>query len=389
MVKMYMAFTNQIDDPEEAVREVLEQLKLEENKLKNTIGIIHFYHEFVDTEVCKAVADALPFDVVGCVSAYVGTDERYADVALTVTVFTGDDVSFSVKAIDGISGKSKEQITEEVTRMCAELCAKEAPKLVMPFLSMGPYFSGDDLVDAVNALPEPFPLYGSIVFNTDQEKGHHVLVDGKISSDVHVYVAFYGNFEPKFHITTAFFDFQGTSADVTDAEGTVLKAVNGMTTLQYLREQGMVPADETAITASWTIPAILTYPNATQVVRAFPGLVEGTEFAWATGFIKTGARISFAHLDGDKTVASAALMIEKLVASKKTNVIIYSCAARAWSLGTEYDAEMKKIAECVKVAGAPFNFSLAYTGGEICPVWDKDGKMINILHNCTLTACAF
>ncbi|MDR2578977.1 MAG: hypothetical protein LBC70_09280 [Chitinispirillales bacterium] len=394
---MYTAFTKQVDDPEAAAREILEQLKPQENKLKNTIGIIHFFHEFVETDVCKAIADALPFDVAGCVSSYVGTTERYGDTAMSVTMLTGDDVSFSIRAIEDTNTKSVEQIADELTRMCAELCAEEKPKLVMPFLQVGQHFTSDNLVDTVNALPDPFPLYGTIAFNINKEDdgtGNYTQFNGKISSDMQVYVAFYGNIEPEFHVITSFFDetLQGGYATVTGASETVLESVDGMSALKYLMEQGIILASNN-LSGLWTLPAILLYPNGTEIVHAFHGVVKGTESIWTTNFIKEGAKIKFAHLDGDKTVLSAEHLIKDLAKSNKNNLIMYSCIARSWSLGANFLSEAKKIAACAgehrQTNNAPLNYSLAYSGGEICPVWDKNGKMVNTVHHYTLVACTF
>jgi hypothetical protein len=389
---MYTAFTEQIDDPEAAVREILEQLKPEENKLKNTIGIVHFYHEFVETDVCKAIAAALHFDTVGGVSSYVGTADRYGDIALTVTMLTSDDVNFSIRVVEDVSAKPAEQVTDEVTRMCAELCAKEQPKLVMPFLAMGRYFTGDNLVNIVNALPEPFPLYGTVAFNMNMVEGtHFTMLNDKASSDMHVFVALYGNIEPKFHIVSAFFDedFQSGFATITGAEESVLKSIDGISTLQYLKEHRIISGTSTLV----VLPAVLIYPNGTQVVRAFPGLVEGTEFFWATGSIKEGGKIKFAHLDSNKTVVSAEHIMKELTKLKENDVMMYSCVARVWSLGKKYFAEAQEIVaradDYQQTNNVPLNYSLAYSGGEICPIWDKDGKMINILHNYTLVACTF
>jgi hypothetical protein len=393
---MYTAFTSQIDDPQAAVREILEQLRPEENKLKNTIGIIHFYYEFVETEVCKAIADALPFDVVGCVSSYVGAAGRYGDDALIVTMLTGDDVDFIIRTIEGVSAKPADQTADEITRMCAELCAERKPKLLMPFLAMGSHFTGDNLADTINALPEPLPLFGTVAFNMSSPTGaHYTLINSSVSHDTLVFVAVFGDVEPKFHHTNAFiFDsnFISDYAEATEASEAVLKSVNGISALKYLREQGLIN-DDNESAMMWTIPAILTYPNGTKVVRAFVGIVEGTEHVFATGSIKTGAKIKFAHLDNDSTIASAARMIKDMAEAQNNDAIAYSCLARAWSLGTNIFAEVQKIAECAEEYQnqneKPFNYSLAYSGGEFCPTWDKDGKMINTLQNYTLTACTF
>ena len=128
MHKFYTAFTKEIDNPEAAVRDITEQLKPEENMLKNTVGIVHFYYEFAETGVCRAIADALPFELVGCVSSYSATNGGYGDIFLSVTMLTSDQAEFSVKILEDMDAKPREHISREITRLFEELCLEKNPK---------------------------------------------------------------------------------------------------------------------------------------------------------------------------------------------------------------------------------------------------------------------
>ena len=48
MIKTLTAQTHEIDDVELAVSEILEQLNVGEKLLKNTVGILTCYTEFID-----------------------------------------------------------------------------------------------------------------------------------------------------------------------------------------------------------------------------------------------------------------------------------------------------------------------------------------------------
>ena len=391
MVKFYTSFTEEVDDPETAVQEILEQLNLKENMLKNTIGIVHFYHEFANENAWEAIAQALPFPLAGCVSSYLGSCGKNSEIALSVTMLTSDDVYFSVKTIEGIAAKSREELSVEITQLCAEFCEKEPPKLILPFLTSLPNFSGDDLMETVNALPKKIPFFGTMAINMDNFAGPHFVVGGKkMSPEMYSFVAVYGNVQPKFHVTSSFvFDeFPGEASKITDADKSMLKMVDGISAVEYLKKQGLLTSDNQVSSRNagfWAVAAILLYPDDTRVVRAFLGIVEGTEYISATGHMKNGAKIMFAHLDGEKTLKSAEQLIEDLARNSKNDFLAYSCIARAWSLGTNFSAEAKKIADFSK--GLKYN--VAYSGGEICPVFDKNGNMINTLHNFTFIACTF
>jgi hypothetical protein len=60
------------------------------------------------------------------------------------------------------------------------------------------------------------------------------------------------------------------------------------------------------------------------------------------------------------------------------------CVTRYIVLHPNSDAEIKKVIEKV---GDKIPYWLAYSGGEICPVRGKDGKLRNRLHNYTFSAC--
>jgi hypothetical protein len=398
MINFYTAFTREIDDPELAVQEILEQLNLKENKLKNTIGIVHFHCEFAENGIYQAIVDALPFDIAGCISAYIGIGGQYGNDILSVTMITGDDVNFNVQTVNDIGAKSREQITDEIKQICTAFGAEEKPKVVIPFMTQVPHFNGDGLVAAVNEMPDPLPMFGTIAFNLDDitNKTHFVLRNGGMSSDMCVFIAIYGNFEPKFRIVSSFsFDESFSDiAEITKADGPILKTVNGIPALEYFKKQGMITSDNiVGDTGIWIIPAILTYPNGTQVVRTFPSVVEGTEYMYSTGNLETGAKIMFSSLNAEKTVASAEKLFKEISEAKENNIIAFSCAARAWALGSKYFAEAQKIAECANEYqqrhNTPLNYCLSYSGGEICPVIDNDGKLVNVLHNYTLVSCAF
>ena len=397
MIQIYTAFTREIDDPEEAVREIIEQIKPAENMLANTIGIVQFHHEFAETGVYQAIAGALPFEIVGCATSFISTNDQYGEFSLAVTMLTADDVNFSVWTLENADAKSREQIFDEITQISAGMCVRETPKMVMPFLSQLTHFSGDDLITMVNALRNPFPLFGTIAFSEENKKGNNIVVQGgKISCDMYAFAAFYGDLEPTFRVTTSF-DYDenlGDTAEISDAEGPVLKAVNGIPTAEYLRKKGLL--NEASISGNWSVwvvPAIMTRLDGSKVARAFLGVVPGTNDIYSAGALEMGAKISFAYMNREKTLSSAERLLEQIDAANENNIIAFSCAARSWSLDSQYLAEINKIAECAdkyrQKNNVPLNYCVSYSAGEICPLLNDNGELVNTLHNYTLISCSF
>jgi hypothetical protein len=398
MIKLYTAFTSEIDNPEAAVAEVLEQLKPDKAMLKNSVGIIHFYYEFTETGVYQALAEALPFDVVGCASASIGVSGKYGDLALSVTLITSDDVDIRVDTYKNANGKSRDAMSGELTALFADISAKERPKLVLSFMPMMQHFSGDDLIASSDALSEPLLLFGTIAMIIKDERSTNIVVSNDvISNDILVFVSFYGEFEPKFTVVTSLGEGGDSEtfgrAIVTESEGAVLKAVNGISAVDFLVKQGIITEDRKYDTdAVSAVPALLTRKDGTRVVRAFLGAVDETDYIFSAGNIENGAEISFFCLNGEKTIKSAEHAMNDILASKERSFIAFSCAGRAWSLGSNYLNELRKISEIYEAAkktNAAGEYCVSYSAGEICPAVNRNGEFVNTLHNYTMIFCSF
>ncbi|MDR3233608.1 MAG: hypothetical protein LBT46_08110, partial [Planctomycetaceae bacterium] len=88
---MFNAYTNEIDDPDVAAAEITEQLK-DKKLLKNSVGIIACYFEFIETGVVEAICKTLPFDVIGCSVMGSAVNAAGSMEQLSLTILTGDDV---------------------------------------------------------------------------------------------------------------------------------------------------------------------------------------------------------------------------------------------------------------------------------------------------------
>jgi len=298
-----------------------------------------------------------------------------------------------------VGGKTREQLSADAVQIGKELCETENPKLVMLFLAFAQHFSGDDLIAAINTLPEPFPMFGTMALADDQKPERNIVVNGvETSHDTSVFVACYGNVDPTFRVTTAFAcDDEGigaSSATITESEGPVLKKVDNINAVEFMKGQGLITSDGSVANSSvWVVPSVLTYPNGTKIVRGFLGMDPDKGHVFAAGYIAEGAKISFANLSGEKTLSSTAKLFGEISEAKHNDIFTISCVARLWALGSQAGDEAKKIAEVAeeheKKCGCALNYSLAYSGGEICPIKNEKGDYVNALHNYTIATCAF
>jgi hypothetical protein len=65
-------------------------------------------------------------------------------------------------------------------------------------------------------------------------------------------------------------------------------------------------------------------------------------------------------------------------------ILMYPCLSRNMMLAPNTDDEMKKV---VELLDGKHPYQICYAGGEICPLLDERGKLVNHFHNFTFTLC--
>ena len=136
MLKMLCAYTEEIDEIDEAVEEILEQIDLKD-LLPNSVGIVSCYREFIETGIVKALAERLPFDIAGATTLANGVPGRYGNMLLCLSVITADDARLSASmsepmTIENYKGPIASAYDEAVSAL------GEPPKFLMPFLPLIP-----------------------------------------------------------------------------------------------------------------------------------------------------------------------------------------------------------------------------------------------------------
>jgi hypothetical protein len=103
------------------------------------------------------------------------------------------------------------------------------------------------------------------------------------------------------------------------------------------------------------------------------------------GNIQQGGIVSMARLNYDVVLSSIKILPKIVDLEKATGATIYSCMSRYYTLGLLAQDEMKEVEKYIK----NIPFSLTYSGGEICPVLNKKGELINKYHNMTVVIMVF
>jgi hypothetical protein len=131
-------------------------------------------------------------------------------------------------------------------------------------------------------------------------------------------------------------------------------------------------------------PFILDFNDGTQPIIRVMFAVTPDGSAVCGGKMPVGATLTVGTINGDEVLrASAEILTTAREAAGGRVMLIFSCIGRYFAQGFNTTAEMDKTREIM--GESPF--SLAYSGGELCPVYGKNGGLTNRSHNDTMVIC--
>ena len=379
MIKAITAATCEIDDPQAAAAEITAALNLEKNLLKNSLGIISYFSEFEETGVLKAVCDALPFDCIGSTSCLCAAGQEITQIMLAITVLTSDECSFRTTAIP-ITENYEESVSSSVSDLLAQ--SKEKPSLFLSYFPLMSTVSGDMILTAIDNATGGIPLFGTTA--VDHTMGYttaKTLCNGKTSQETAVLGAVYNASDFKFEVASLDKEkIRRQKAIITQSNGNILISVNGKTALEYLEEIGLTKDD--LISGLGVIPLVVDYKDGTKPVARAVFALTPEGHVVCGGAMPQGATLALGRVDLNDVLQTTETVLQS-VAKKDSFVLSYSCLARYLILSNNFTAEAEKVKEVVN--GSPYLF--AYSGGEICPLLDADGKWKNYYHNYTNVFC--
>ena len=390
MIKSFTLFTDEIDDTQYAVEQITQQLQQSRPLLKNTIGIISCYADFVQTGTYQAICDALDFEIIGATSILSTTPDSDADILLSVMVLTSDDVSFAT----GLSSPIEKEDTSLVTAAYQSAAAKLdcAPSLILSYAPLLMNVSGDFFATVLDEISNGVPNFGTLaVDHTEDYQQSRVLYNGRAYADQYAFVLLGGDVHPRYYVASIsnekIFQEKGV---VTASCGNQLQTVNNMPVADYLVGLGMKKEEDGSITGINSFPFLMDQNDGMMpIVRVMFALTpEG--YAVCGGNIPVGATLSVGSINADEVLETTRDGISQVITNGNYDcLLMYSCVGRYFALGYNPQDEIEKVKSLLNDTGIPYHF--AYSGCEICPVYSNDtalGNTINRSHNDTLVICA-
>ncbi|MDR2572971.1 MAG: FIST C-terminal domain-containing protein [Desulfovibrio sp.] len=381
MIEMHTASTAEIDEVDDAVKEILSQLPLDSLK-KHSVGILYCCIDFIETGVVSALDKALPFSVLGMTTMASADKSNLGMYNLSLTVLTSDDVLFEAAVTDPLASSDyREKIAATYKR--ARTALPGEPACVFSFMPYTPDISGTDLASALDAIVGGAPIWGGVTVSLDIYSGSCcTILEGLAQEKVLGVILLYGPVEPEFIVASIPEEnvFYEKRAIITSSDGCVLRAVNDMPVLRFFEHLGInVSAQDSA-----TVPLMVDYRDgSTPVLLSIASILEDGSVLCG-GPVPEGAYIAMCELTREGILTTTRRSLEKLLQLKRNAVLMMPCVIRYIVMGPQHEEEMRLISGIV---GEQAPYIIGYCGGEICPVRDTSGRWRNRFHHYTFTAC--
>ena len=391
MIRTFIAHTEEIDDVEVAVQEIQEQLDIQKNLGKNTVGIMTCHYEFVFSGVAKAICDAMPFDVLGTVTLTQATNHAEGTFLLTLTVLTDDDAVFATKLTPSLKETPSEHIEAAYIEAAGGEAAaeKEKPALILAYAPFMFENFGDEYVDVLTKASGGVPCFGTFAIDdTDVFEKDFLIFNGEFYLDRLAMVLVYADIRPRFLIATISPEkVLDKAALITKSERHLIHEVNGRPVTEYFDSLGLTDASESSYAMS-SLPFMLDYGDGTPPVSKVFVSLTPDKCALCAGVMPEGSTLYIGVFDKEDVLLTSGKALDQALADldDASVMLIYSCISRSLSLG---GASMEELNLAQEKIGEKLPFLMAYSGGEICPTQVDAARAVNRFHNNAFIACIF
>ncbi|GHU62567.1 hypothetical protein AGMMS49983_04260 [Clostridia bacterium] len=389
MIKTLTAYTEEVDDIDVAIEEILSQLDLEANKKKNSIGIVACHYEFIFSGVVKAISERLSFDVIGAITPAQASGDKTGLLALTLLVLTSDDVEFGTAISDSLLGDFESSIKRAYIEAAAG--HEDRPALILVYAGFLLENSGDEYIRVLTEISGDAPTFGTLAVDDSADFHNSFAIHNGVEyRDSMALALIYGNVSPKFYLATISRDkILDKPALITESEGHILKEVNGRPVAEFFEALGLTQASETSY-AMTSLPFMLDYNDGTPPVSKVFIALDENKNAICAGMMPKGSMLSIGVFDKEDVLLTTGNTMDQALeeGSGANGMLIYSCISRNMSLGGDQLLELELVLG-KNSAAHDIPCLMAYSGGEMCPTQVSTGKAVNRFHNNTFIVCVF
>jgi hypothetical protein len=375
---MYTACTEEMDDPELAVMEIVSKLALKTRLMRNAVGIIACDYEFIETGVVQALSRALPFEVAGCTTLSSAAQGISGAEILCISVLTSDDVRFAAALSPPLN---MDDIDIPVRRTFEEArgALGQAPDFMLAYLPFIPDRSGSLILRALDAASGGVPVFGGLSCAQVPNFTEGWAIHNEASRNgAAALVLMAGNVRPRFFVNSipesALPEERGV---ITDAEGFIIKKINNVTFAEYIKKIGLREM------LSQAIPLVVNSGSGSIALGVQSITKEG--YAVCSMEPPENAHVALGQVERRRLLEAAEEATKTLLeVTDGQGILIHLCLARSLLFGTNTQAEMRLVMEMI---GDTRPCQISYSAGELCPVLDERHAARNRLHNYAYIAC--
>ena len=400
-MRSIVAVTNEMDDAEKAVADLLRQIEEKGPLNKNSLGMFFCDVEADHEKFAAMLQERLPFDVFGCTTIATFDTKNGAQImSVVLVILTADDAEFS-SALTGVLTADNLRAEMEAAYKKASSGLEGPNKLIFiapPFTTL---FPPDDYIDILSELSGDTPVFGGLPSSSVPNEPILMYAGGRSYGDRAAIVLVGGNVRPVFSVQNVLSKYSEQKATVTKSDKNVIYRVNDMPFTEYLKSAGMevdelIAQNDRTVFASTPLKVNLSkndYHDGIPVVRTFRSLSSKDGSGVMSGAIPEKSTVSLVTMKRQDIQDSCRMAIEEIrekIAAEGGDyvygtLLCVSCGARYIVM-----ADDNEIEGCTLVENLPENLNLAgfYAYGEICPTVFRDGKAVNRLHNESIVMCA-
>jgi hypothetical protein len=253
----------------------------------------------------------------------------------------------------------------------------------MPFLHD---CAGYELVAAADKAAQGVPVWGSfascIIFPVNPVG---VACNGVFNKSGIAMLFMNGPVNPRYVLASLpEHNISNTRGIVTQSDGAVLIKVNDLPVLEYFTNIGIGISIENVRAT----PLMVYHQGSTDPVALAFYAVQEDGSILVGGEVPVGASIAVGGIDSTTIIGSCRQGLDELLSfDGVTAALILPCMTRGIMLVPDQEGEAKLIRSTMIDKNIPF--VMGYSGGEISPMIDTEGKLRNRFHNYTFCACVF
>jgi hypothetical protein len=388
MIKVLTAYTYELDNPEKAAQDILNQIDMKNSLLRNSAALLFCHAQFIEMGVTEAVCKSLPFDVVGCTSMYLALPSCAGEIILTVTVLTSDDTEFAVGICEPLNTENAEDRISALYQKTASSLGG-TPALAFAFPPTMLNLTIDVMTAALDRASGGLPIFGTVALDMHVHiRNPKTIYKGAAYSDRMVLLLFRGPIKPRFF----FLRFPEKSslaqdAVITGASGPNLISINNKPATSFLKEVGLIQDNKNGYTHA--IPLVIEDSNGKNPEVVVVQDIDSQGTLICSRHISVGGILNIGAITEDHVLESAKTLIQDIKKYEGeeggTELFIFSCFLRTVVLGGGAAAEVEMIQR--ELGSYPGSYLYLNSGGELCPMYKKTGKTANQALQYAIIAC--